>query len=80
MEYRDLDVYRPVGYEIGRRSATCEQSYRIGARRYLIGYDDSCYEFKLIGDVHREAGHHRAVGIVPNQVLITPTAIAEGST
>ncbi len=80
MEYWDFDVYRPISHKIGRRSAACEQSYRIGARRYLIGYDDSCCEFELIGDVHREAGHHRAVGIVPNQVLIAPTAIAEGST
>ena len=79
MEYRDLDVDGPVGNEVGRRPTACEQCNRIGARGYLVGHDDGRCEIELVCDVHREVGNHRAVSIVPNQVLCSPAVVPEGS-
>ena len=78
MEHRDLDVYGPISNEVGRGPAACKQGYRVGPGRHLVGHDDGSSEFKLVGDVHREAGDYGAVGIVPDQVLGTPAIVAEG--
>ena len=78
VEDRYLDVDGPVRHEVRRRPAVGQERDRVSSRCDLIRGGHACGQLDVGGDVHLQTGDHRAVRIVPHQILGAPSVVTEG--